>query len=95
MFFLTGALCGLAIYNMTIIHLPFPLILYKKLLGEELGSIEDLEHLDPVQARSLRDLLAYEGDDVDDVFCLNFTVGEDSFGTVRSMDSRKDYSLNP
>ena len=83
MFFLIGALCGLAIYNVTIIHLPFPLILYKKLLGEELGSLEDLEDLDPVVSKGLKDLLAYQDDDVEDVFMLNFAVGEDSFGTVR------------
>ncbi len=33
MFFLIGVMCGLAIYNVVIIHLPFPLLLYKKLLG--------------------------------------------------------------
>ena len=32
MFTLIGLLCGLAIYNFTIINLNFPLALYKKLL---------------------------------------------------------------
>ena len=30
-----GIVCGLAIYNFTIINLPFPLALYKKLLGDK------------------------------------------------------------
>jgi E3 ubiquitin-protein ligase HERC4 len=34
MYHLIGELCGLAIYNSTIIDLPFPLVLYKKLLKE-------------------------------------------------------------
>jgi E3 ubiquitin-protein ligase HERC4 len=34
MYQLIGQLCGLAIYNSTIIGLPFPLALYKKLLKE-------------------------------------------------------------
>lgn len=34
MYQLIGKLCGLAIYNGTIIDLPFPLALYKKLLKE-------------------------------------------------------------
>lgn len=33
MFHLIGAVCGLAIYNSTIIGLSFPLALYKKLLN--------------------------------------------------------------
>ena len=49
-FFMIGVLCGLAIYNFTIINLPFPLALYKKLLSEDgdtsnVNSIEDLEDL--------------------------------------------------
>jgi E3 ubiquitin-protein ligase HERC4 len=47
-------LCGLAIYNFTIINVPFPLALYKKLLGEMgpngLGP-DDLEGLSPLVAK--------------------------------------------
>merc|ERR1711963_1234908 len=61
MFFMIGVLCGLAIYNFTIINLPFPLALYKKLLSEDgdtsnVNSIEDLEDLSPSLAKGLRDL---------------------------------------
>ena len=34
-FTMIGIVCGLAIYNFTIINLPFPLALYKKLLEEK------------------------------------------------------------
>jgi len=45
-----GVLCGLAIYNFTIIDLPFPLALYKKLLKEPV-SLQDLKGLSPTLAK--------------------------------------------
>ena len=80
-FFMIGVLCGLAIYNFTIINLPFPLTLYKKLLGENVASVEDLEELSPALAKGLRQLMEYDGDDIEDVFCLNFAIVEDVFGS--------------
>merc|ERR1719150_536768 len=59
-YFLIGILCGLAIYNFTIINVPFPLILYKKLLNEEKEkekmdfSLSDLAELTPTTAKSLQ-----------------------------------------
>ncbi|KAG9344016.1 hypothetical protein JZ751_012492, partial [Albula glossodonta] len=41
-YFLFGVLCGLAMHNNNIVHLPFPLALYKKLLGVK-PSLEDLK----------------------------------------------------
>jgi hypothetical protein len=35
---LIGIMCGLAIYNFTIINVPFPLVLYTKLLGDKEAS---------------------------------------------------------
>ena len=32
-------MCGLAIYNFTIINIPFPLVLYTKLLGDKEASL--------------------------------------------------------
>ena len=46
MYALIGILCGLAIYNGTIIDLPFPLALYKKLLNKPVN-LDDLRELDP------------------------------------------------
>jgi protein-S-isoprenylcysteine O-methyltransferase Ste14 len=49
-FVYVGALCGLAIYNFTIIDLPFPLALYKKLLKEPVA-LQDLRGLSPTLAK--------------------------------------------
>lgn len=46
MYHLIGLICGLAIYNLTIISLPFPLALYKKLLDRPIN-LDDLRELDP------------------------------------------------
>jgi len=46
MYYLIGLMCGLAIYNGTIIDLPFPLALYKKLLGKRIN-LDDMRELDP------------------------------------------------
>jgi len=83
MYFLIGLLCGLAIYNFTIINLPFPLVLYKKLLSEPV-QLDDLAGLSPSFFRGLHSLLEYEGDDVEEVFCLNFVVSREVFGDVRT-----------
>lgn len=45
-FFLFGVLCGLALWNNSVIHLPFPLVLFKKLLGVE-PTLEDLKEFSP------------------------------------------------
>lgn len=83
MYFLFGILCGLAIYNSTIVNLPFPLVLYRKILGQSV-SLSDLKDLSPTLHSSLRQLLEYEGDDVEEVFCLTFSVSRSVFGEVRS-----------
>ena len=99
---ISGVFCGLAIYNFTIIHLPFPLILYKKLLSMQRDSngdltpvkftatIDDLAELLPTVARSMKQMLEYEDDDFEDVFCLNFVVSEDCFGEARESPLKKD-----
>lgn len=46
MFHLIGVICGLAIYNFTIVDLHFPLALYKKLLKKK-PSLDDLKELMP------------------------------------------------
>lgn len=69
----------MAIYNYTIIDLPFPLALYKKLLKEPVV-LSDLKDLTPTTANSLRTLLDYTDSDFEEVFCLNFEVSRDIFG---------------
>ncbi|XP_067008518.1 probable E3 ubiquitin-protein ligase HERC4 isoform X2 [Anabrus simplex] len=82
MYYLIGLLCGLAIYNFIIIDLPFPLVLYKKLLKERVG-LQDLKGLSPTLAKSLQDVLDYDGDDLESVFCLSFEVTRDVYGEIK------------
>ncbi|KAK8730688.1 hypothetical protein OTU49_007871 [Cherax quadricarinatus] len=86
---LIGIVCGLAIYNFTIINLPFPLALYKKLLGQSVG-LDDLVDLDPHLTRTLHELLEYEENDVEEVYCMNFTVTQDFFGETKSIPLKPD-----
>jgi len=98
---LIGIFCGLAIYNFTIIHLPFPLILYKKLLSVQrdsngdltqvkfVATIDDLAELSPTVAKSMKQLLEYEDDDFEDIFPLRFVVSEECFGEARESPLKK------
>lgn len=70
-FFLVGVLVGLALYNDVLIDAHFPPALYRKLLGATIG-LEDM--VDPTVRSGLQQLLDYEDDDVEDVFCLSFSV---------------------
>ncbi|XP_015200074.1 probable E3 ubiquitin-protein ligase HERC3 isoform X1 [Lepisosteus oculatus] len=78
-FHLIGITCGLAIYNSTVVDLHFPLALYKKLLDVP-PSLEDLKELSPTEGRSLQQLLDYQGDDVEESFCLNFAITRENYG---------------
>lgn len=46
-YFLFGVLCGLALYNHHMVRLPFPLVLFKKLLRVK-PSLDDMREFDPV-----------------------------------------------
>ncbi|XP_029115119.1 E3 ISG15--protein ligase Herc6-like [Scleropages formosus] len=65
-YFLFGVLCGLALYNNTMVYLPFPLALFKKLLNLK-PTLEDLKELSPVVGKSLQYLLDYSDDDVENM----------------------------
>ncbi|XP_026215637.1 probable E3 ubiquitin-protein ligase HERC3 isoform X1 [Anabas testudineus] len=78
-FHLIGIICGLAIYNSTVVDLHFPLVLYKKLLGVS-PTLEDFKELSPTEARSLQQLLDYEGSDVEETFLLSFAITRENYG---------------
>lgn len=84
MYMLVGVICGLAIYNFTIVNIPFPLALYKKLLNEQVD-IRDLHDLSPTIANSMASLLNYDGDDLEDVFDLTFEITREVFGEVKTI----------
>ncbi|KAK0149921.1 putative E3 ubiquitin-protein ligase HERC4 [Merluccius polli] len=85
LFHLIGVICGLAIYNLTIVELNFPVALYKKLLKRS-PTLDDLKELMPDVGRSLQHLLDYTEDDLEDIFCLNFTVTEENFGATEVLE---------
>lgn len=88
MFSLVGTLVGMAIYNFQIIDLPFPLALYKKILNEPL-TLSDLCELDPTLGNSLKDLLGYVGEDMEDVFSLTFEITRAAFDGVKTVSLRE------
>lgn len=52
-FHLIGIICGLAIYNSTVVDLHFPLVLYKKLL-DVAPVLDDLKELSPTEGRYIK-----------------------------------------
>ncbi|XP_061924352.1 probable E3 ubiquitin-protein ligase HERC6, partial [Entelurus aequoreus] len=72
-YFLFGVLCGLALYNCNVVHLPFPLVFFKKLLGVK-ATLDDLKEFEPTVGESLRCILEdYSADDLKDMD-TTFTV---------------------
>ncbi|XP_032878116.1 probable E3 ubiquitin-protein ligase HERC4 [Amblyraja radiata] len=63
-YFLLGILCGLVVYNKCVVHIPFPLALFMKLLMGK-PSLKNLSEMDPDSYRYLRGILDY--DDVDEL----------------------------
>lgn len=91
---LVGILCGLAIYNFTIINLTFPLALYKKLLNET-PDLSDLKELSPIVWKSMQSLLDYQNDDLEDVFCLCFEITRNVFGENKTIELKENGSNIP
>uniref|UniRef100_A0A667YJG6 HECT domain-containing protein n=1 Tax=Myripristis murdjan TaxID=586833 RepID=A0A667YJG6_9TELE len=66
-YFLFGVLCGLALYNQSIIYLPFPMALFKKLVGVK-PSLDDMVEFSPVVGRNLLYILEdYVDDDIENL----------------------------
>uniref|UniRef100_A0A8C1VFM3 HECT domain-containing protein n=1 Tax=Cyprinus carpio TaxID=7962 RepID=A0A8C1VFM3_CYPCA len=72
-FYYLGVICGMALYNLHYLNIDFPLALFKKLLQQS-PTLNDLEELSPVEARSLKSLLEEDEDEVVDMLFLDFTV---------------------
>ncbi|KAK9819719.1 hypothetical protein WJX72_001643 [[Myrmecia] bisecta] len=89
-FMLIGLVLGLAIYNAVLLDFPLPLVLYKKLIGQQV-LLRDLEDMEPTLGKSLRQLLQYEGEgSVEDVFCQNFTAGVPGIGETLTVTLKED-----
>ncbi|XP_019408260.1 PREDICTED: E3 ISG15--protein ligase HERC5-like isoform X1 [Crocodylus porosus] len=72
-FHLIGVLSGMALFNFHKVPFPFPLALYKKILGIPL-SLEDLRELSPTEGSNLQKMLDEEYDDILEEMMLDFTV---------------------
>ncbi|XP_053740928.1 probable E3 ubiquitin-protein ligase HERC4 isoform X2 [Synchiropus splendidus] len=71
-FRLMGLLCGLALYNGCMVALPFPLVLFKKLLNVE-PTLDDMMEFSPCVAEGLRCVLEY-GDQELETLCQTFEI---------------------
>ncbi|XP_057187900.1 probable E3 ubiquitin-protein ligase HERC4 [Triplophysa rosa] len=68
-----GVVCGMALFNQCYMNIDLPLVLFKKLLDQSV-TLNDLEDISPVEARSLRNLLVEEEEEVVEVLFLDFTI---------------------
>ncbi|KAK9517170.1 hypothetical protein VZT92_025058 [Zoarces viviparus] len=84
-YFQFGVLCGLALYNQYIIHLPFPLALFKKLLGVK-PSLGDMIEFSPCIGESLLNILEVCEDDVIKNLYMDFVINWD--GTEVDLDPK-------
>lgn len=84
-FELIGKILGLAIYNSIILDIHFPFVVWKKVMGVD-PSFEDLKTVDPQLFEGLQKILAYQQDDMDEQFGINFQVSYDYFGEKRHHD---------
>ncbi|XP_063708431.1 ubiquitin-protein ligase E3A isoform X2 [Culicoides brevitarsis] len=89
-FTLIGIVLGLAIYNSIILPVNFPMVVYRKLMGMK-GSFRDLEDFSPVLYRSLKSLLDYEENDMEDTFVQTFKITyQDVFGDTITHELKPD-----
>uniref|UniRef100_A0A8C7XM14 HECT-type E3 ubiquitin transferase n=1 Tax=Oryzias sinensis TaxID=183150 RepID=A0A8C7XM14_9TELE len=65
--YLFGLLCGLALHNDCIFPVPFPLVLFKKLLGVK-PTLLDMMEFCPEVGKSLQYIMNYEDDDLEDQY---------------------------
>ncbi|GMS97942.1 hypothetical protein PENTCL1PPCAC_20117, partial [Pristionchus entomophagus] len=93
-FNLVGILTALAIYNEILVPFPFPIGMFKLFLRREL-TLEDLTELAPTEGRGLQSLLDYEGNDVEEVFCLTFTISYSMLGENFTVPLKTNGENNP
>jgi hypothetical protein len=60
-FYLSGVLLGIALFNGILLNVKFPIALYRKLLNLPIG-LDELEEFDESIGRSMKDILNYKGD---------------------------------
>ena len=93
-FRLLGAICGLAIYNDVIVDLPFPLALYKKLLGKKVD-VSDFVELHPSLGNSMKSILHFDGENFEETFGLTFEITQDDFGELVNINLTEEGDKQP
>ncbi|XP_055576779.1 probable E3 ubiquitin-protein ligase HERC3 [Falco cherrug] len=83
-----GTLFGMALYHGSVVPVPFPRALYKKLLGLA-PTLQDLEELMPVAARSLQGILDEECDQILESLDMDFTIMEEG-GSAVAIELKKN-----
>ena len=76
-----GIILGLALYNGVMLGVSFPVVMYKKLLGEQITFL-DFKHSFPSLGAGLEQLLEWQGNDVQEVFMRSFEINFEVFGTI-------------
>lgn len=92
-FEIVGKIVALAVYNSTILDIHLPMVAYKKLLGHPVN-ISDLEEFNPSLVKGLKSLQNFEGD-IEQVFCLNFSIETSFLGQISKHDLIPGGSLIP
>ncbi|XP_034658937.1 ubiquitin-protein ligase E3A isoform X2 [Drosophila subobscura] len=72
-FTLIGIIIGLAIYNNVILAVNFPMVVYRKLLGYR-GTFCDLRDYSPTLYTSLKSMLDFEGQNMEEAFDQTFKI---------------------
>ncbi|KAG5422116.1 HUL4 [Candida metapsilosis] len=85
MYFLFGAVLGLAIYNSTILDLQFPAALYKILLGKSLEK-EDYKQLYPESYRNLSQLKVMSSEQLKELEITFEVTVKDAFGKLHTKE---------
>ena len=73
-------------YNVTIIDLPFPLALYKKLLKKGKIDLNDMKSISPSVYQSLKSLVNYTDDDLETALCFTFIIDREFCGEIRRVE---------
>ncbi|KAG0205057.1 hypothetical protein BGX28_003221 [Mortierella sp. GBA30] len=81
---LVGVLVGLALYNGVILGVRFPSVVYRKLLGWEVGLDSFIESF-PTLGHGLEQMLAWTEGDVYDVFMREFEISYEHLGQVTTV----------
>jgi hypothetical protein len=76
-----------------ILDLKFPLVVYKKLMGREAPTLEDLRAVQPAVAQSLQTMLTYTGDFAD--FACTFQLTYEAYGAPKTVELKDGQSVVP